>query len=102
MKYFKHLPLNVTFNQFLPQPSPPNCIKCFFKIYRCAEYFFFFDKKSVTKQYKMKILSCVEYPVRKPACVSDLRPVSSEKFFNLVFKIEVNTLPRHDTREIAR
>ena len=50
----------------------------------------------------MKILSCVEYPVRKPACDPDIRPSLSEKLFNLVFKIEVNTLPRHDTKEIAR
>jgi hypothetical protein len=48
------------------------------------------------------MLSCVEYPSRKPAWYLVAKSVSSEKLFNLEFSIDVNNLPMQATNEIAR
>ena len=49
-----------------------------------------------------KRLSCTEYPFLNPPCTPEIGPMSSDNFFNLEFRIEVNNFPMLEVKQIAR
>lgn len=49
----------------------------------------------------IKIFSVVENPFLNPACACDIKSISSANLVRLLFMIEVNNLPKHETRVIA-